>query len=847
MQRKYSWSISGSTDGSQGIYTGSTGSTRRDVGDVEYIDLGNKSTNMGKISTILPREKRSSDTDPRSSFCTMPSSHNTNENNLRPSVDDAIQSDRRMYCTDKIFLQGTPSTRSRGTHTSDGTLDTIPAKQDTEKGHASGRANVNDELEGCITMVGNSKFDTRKVCRSDSRTDRSSLGKRHQSNSMQPMARINVHSHQGGRNTRTSSVRTYAEAVGQNVSHQCETDGQTYQERSGPRLWDALRKARRGDGTFQGSCKWEIDDRGGQEFSKTSADRISPQIQFQSGNDSPCTWNSKRNRQTENALKTEYLFRQYLRDMPQEKNRHTIVRTRRTTKLATNEQLNLPLHVKKIPAMDVKAIEMKMNDTTKRRFQDTMEKLLHLLRTPDREPNMGPKLSVPDIEDLVQAKILSKVTHEEERKRPSNQWIIPFTVIEPADDTAETERRRFIAWTKEDNTRIKNEYLPYVPLKHAAYYLHRAKESYGLKRDMACGFYQVPIPLYSRAKFRFRSENGELYELKVMPMGHRCAPEIMHTITATLAGDPKYCTEQGAYSDSFQADVYVDGLRFAGTIEQTEKYKDFVDKRAQEVGVTFKDIGKEPMQQYVFNGVEYCHEEGKVRMGPNIVKRMQNDRFRNTTYGKLESAVGRLVHASSVLGEPIANYHFTLKLVRRRINALNNNPSLLDRTAYLPPYVTIELTRWKHILISNRLITPPPHPDTVPHRHRIYTDASGTGWGAILYLDFGPIVCVGDRWEDDFVYEVNRAETRAVRLAFEKLAHHFRRGTCIDLFIDNTSCLASIKKKSTKSDGISMELTGLLNFLRKQGIAVQPHYVASKENPADPLSRQRTAKGETSD
>ena len=97
------------------------------------------------------------------------------------------------------------------------------------------------------------------------------------------------------------------------------------------------------------------------------------------------------------------------------------------------------------------------------------------------------------------------------------------------------------------------------------------------------------------------------------------------------------------------------------------------------------------------------------------------------------------------------------------------------------------------------------------------------------------------------MYEVNRAETRAVRLAFEKLAHHFRRGTCIDLFIDNTSCLASIKKKSTKSDGISMELTGLLNFLRKQGIAVQPHYVASKENPADPLSRQRIAKGETSD
>ena len=114
------------------------------------------------------------------------------------------------------------------------------------------------------------------------------------------------------------------------------------------------------------------------------------------------------------------------------------------------------------------------------------------------------------------------------------QYLVPFTVVETDDDG--DKRRRFISWTQSDNERL-SDYEPSVPLWHPAKYLHRVAEEVGVKRDLASGFYQIAIPLQFRAKIRFFSDSGVLYEMKVLPMGHRCAPEVMHSITAALAGD----------------------------------------------------------------------------------------------------------------------------------------------------------------------------------------------------------------------------------------------------------------------------------------------------------------------
>ena len=149
-------------------------------------------------------------------------------------------------------------------------------------------------------------------------------------------------------------------------------------------------------------------------------------------------------------------------------------------------------------------------------------------------------------------------------------------------------------------------------------------------------FFQVAIPSESRAKFRFLDRSGQVYEMNVMPMGHRCAPELMHSLTATIAGDPAYCNKKSAFAHN-GLDVYIDGIRYASSDKNTQEYAAFIDRRAQHVNARFKEVGVPPLQNYTFNGVNYHHRSGKVALGPKITRRLQNDNYMHTTYSGLVS------------------------------------------------------------------------------------------------------------------------------------------------------------------------------------------------------------------
>ena len=87
-------------------------------------------------------------------------------------------------------------------------------------------------------------------------------------------------------------------------------------------------------------------------------------------------------------------------------------------------------------------------------------------------------------------------------------------------------------------------------------------------------------------------------------------------------------------------------------------------------------------------------------------------------------------------------------------------------------------------------------------------------------------------------YEVNNVEATAVRLALEEFGEHFESGTCLDLFVDNTSCKEALNRKTSKSDNIARQLRMVLEEAKRKGICIQARYIASSENPADPISRK---------
>ena len=77
----------------------------------------------------------------------------------------------------------------------------------------------------------------------------------------------------------------------------------------------------------------------------------------------------------------------------------------------------------------------------------------------------------------------------------------------------------------------------------------------------------------------------------------------------------------------------------------------------------------------------------------------------------------------------------------------------------------------------------------------------------------------------------------AVTNALKDFKHHFEKGTCIDLYIDNTSCQGAINKRMANSDNIASELKKVLLMNQNQGICIKARYIRSEDNPADPVSR----------
>jgi ribonuclease HI len=118
----------------------------------------------------------------------------------------------------------------------------------------------------------------------------------------------------------------------------------------------------------------------------------------------------------------------------------------------------------------------------------------------------------------------------------------------------------------------------------------------------------------------------------------------------------------------------------------------------------------------------------------------------------------------------------------------------------------------------------------------IYTDASGTGWGAVL-VDGQAVTVVGGRWTRDkktiSAYEVE-AVTEAMKALRQKLA-----GRRPNLFIDNVPAKYAIRRGYSASFAVNHETARLDGALHMAGVefaAVQ--YVRSNENPSDPESRR---------
>ena len=658
------------------------------------------------------------------------------------------------------------------------------------------------------------------------------LGTFHEDHSSKSVPTVHVRDHHGSGHKPNSSVCKQPATRATNEHRDSSGDGSPYSRRPRRRIWHALNQERSHHLSISGNSRRPPQLIGSNESLKALERRKSTAVQRQPNNYGKSVRDSEGVSTSPRCI-DNVMVQEFHEQVPFLKS-YSILCPRRSSKLAKTDDYHIPLHAKdNIPTLNVQKLRKWLTEQQNDRLTYVLDELTKLPEKAESAPCIKPALAPGDIPALIRSKVISKVSTEEAKRRPTMQYMVPFTVLEK--DDAGKDRRRFISWTRSDNLRLK-DYEPAVPLLHPSRYLYAVNAEVGVKRDLMCGFYQVGLPLRSRAKFRFRAEDGQLYEMNVLPMGHRCAPEIMHCMTAALAGNKDYCSKSHSYQHG-STDIYIDGVRFSGSRKHADEYVYFIDSRARVAGARFKDQDVPPTKQYVFNGVKFDHASSRVCLGPKVVSKLKRDTFSRLTFLELEAAVGRLLYCSSILGVVIPQYHFAIKIVQRRINYLNRHPFAKDKIVDLPMKTRVILAQWRDDLIKNVPIRAPPHPATAPPRHKLFTDASSKGWGAILYMDSGEVKILGAPWPAEWTYEVNKSEAAAVRFALEEFQKYFEQGTCVQLWIDNTSCRAALNRKICKSDGIAKELKSILQSLKNKGICIQAHYISTKLNPADPISR----------
>eukprot|EP01063_Lacrimia_lanifica_P023170 TRINITY_DN3065_c0_g5_i4.p1 TRINITY_DN3065_c0_g5~~TRINITY_DN3065_c0_g5_i4.p1 ORF type:complete len:484 (+),score=7.65 TRINITY_DN3065_c0_g5_i4:960-2411(+) len=409
---------------------------------------------------------------------------------------------------------------------------------------------------------------------------------------------------------------------------------------------------------------------------------------------------------------------------------------------------------------------------------------------------------------------------------------VPFVVVEERDGAL---RLRFILWTKGANDALADVYQPEVPLHHVSEYLSAAATSeVASLRDLATSFYQIELPEHVRKYFAFQDAQGNWFELNRLPMGHTCAPELMHSLTSTIAHHPSYVSAEHVLP-GVKIESFVDNIRISGARAAVAAATSQVDAEAAAAGVTWKPAdSRNEATVYTFLGVVHDHAAQTVVISESLRVKMASALDGSMTYAAAEQLGGRLVHASAVAGEHVGKHYFALKLLRRVCNALNSGRATGATSLELTPRARDALSRWVAAVSKPRTVTvAPSDPEAT-----LFVDASLSGFGAVLatHATMG-LTIIGDRWgAPDKGSHINYLEARALHVSLHSLpVQQFSR---IAILVDSTTVQGAARKGAClKNENLNTSIIEALGLLKKHNIAFSLKYISSSSNPSDLPSR----------
>ena len=440
----------------------------------------------------------------------------------------------------------------------------------------------------------------------------------------------------------------------------------------------------------------------------------------------------------------------------------------------------------------------------------------------------------------------TRLSEADLQARPTLNGCYAFTVLEAkklADGTLKPRQRAILAPERLNNA-LDEHYTAELDLRHVSRYIDDVTHAAATIADLKISFFQVELPIEARAWYRFADAEGNIYEYNRMPMGSKPAAEIMQIITEIIAGCPHAIDNAHAeriVPPNFvrKIDVWIDGLRGAGTKKGCARMLDIVIKNAAHFGATFKEPPS-VSSRYDFIGVDFNHDTSSVTVAKKTRAKLGDAVPRRATASFYASLTARLIFCAGALRLPLACYYHAMKTINRYVNRYNRTGVDFDiDLARTDSDAFRLLQQWHRDSLGTkrvqRLATDEKQVDIA------YIDASLWGWGCYIILASGELVIHGGKWPPDTDTSstglMATLEARAVENTFLHCGHRFLDRRNVDLRIDNSSVAHGMRRALAGTADINVRIAPALKFCSDNDIEYTVSLVKSEHNLADAESR----------
>ncbi len=416
---------------------------------------------------------------------------------------------------------------------------------------------------------------------------------------------------------------------------------------------------------------------------------------------------------------------------------------------------------------------------------------------------------------------------------------VVFTRAEP-----KKSRRRQLYWPKQLNDEIRNHFGK-QPIDLEDTVLHAANVQPGMYArcfDIEKSFLQMGLSsgVQKYHGFKYR---GKFYVNCTAPMGEVWVPAFVHLILKILAFN----------EEEVHTEMHIDNVRFLGKEPRdVDRASERFIRNCKRCNVTLNNEATNQIHRVGdFLGTTNDYENGCVKMAAKTVEKLKTEAKiamgQDATIEDFRALFGVLFFASRVLRLSLAEYYGPVKFLRRRLHEVSKGLKKDGDKATLWPCMRNDLQRWIEQALSN------PWTNHVERREGIelvlVTDASTTGWGAVLYDERnGKAAATGGKWKNKHTSsEINELEAQSVRNAAEAFEEQLRDPGLnhLLLLVDNTATMHAYRKGSAQAYLLNRAVREGQRYLPER-VKVSIAYIDSKTNQsfADPISRGEKMKEE---